>query len=128
MIPGSRYKGILSFDAMFSILPMVLMFSFLIQILYFTGETNHQQEKFDKLVSIADYTVKIGAVRSEEKIRYPNWIEENKLTVSYIDDLQERMKLDSLHIGFVPGEGLTCIYRLVVTGEDKKISKLFVCG
>lgn len=128
MIPASRYKGIVSFDAMFSILPMIMMFSFLIQILYFTGETNLHQEKFDKLVSAADYTVKIGAVQGTEKIRYPNWIEKEKVTESYVADLRKRMKLDNLYIGFTPADDLACIYRLIVVGEEKKISKLFVCG
>ena len=128
MTTNIRYKGNISFDALFSVLPMVMMFSLLIQIMHLLGETNGQQEKFDKLVSVADYTVKIGAVHSEEKVRYPNWIEESRITSSYVADLKEKMELETLHISMQPEDGLTCIYRLVVAGEEKKISRLFVCG
>jgi len=137
MTGQSRFKGTLkgtvSFDALFSIIPLLLMFVFLLDMMSFIGhdaeQRSHSQDVFDRLVSIADYTVKTGAVKKDEKISHPNWIEEQKLTSSYTEDLRTRAGLSSLYISLQePGDYNTCIYRLVVTGEEKAIRRLFVCG
>ncbi|MBU0532975.1 hypothetical protein KKB44_05780 [Candidatus Micrarchaeota archaeon] len=130
----NRYNGFSSFDAVFSILPQVLMLIFLLNISFFvthnSAEAIHKQQILDKLVSIADYTVKIGAVKRADDIRYPNWFEANFITPSYVEDLRIRAELSELYISTdKPSENFqVCIYRLVVTGDNKQINRLFVCG
>jgi hypothetical protein len=133
MTGQSRFKGTMSFDALFSIIPLLLMFVFLLDMMSFIGhdteQRSHGQDVFDRLVSIADYTVKTGAAKKDDKISYPNWIEEQELTSSYTENLRVRAGLSSLYISLEEsGDYQTCIYRLVVTGEQKTIRRLFVCG
>jgi hypothetical protein len=133
MLP-SRYDGFSSFDAMLSMLPVMLMMLFLLNVSLLSASSvedrMHRQEVFDKLVSIADYTVKSGAVRRVDDIRYPNWVDGALLTESYTEGLRQRASLDSLHISLhEPDQAYqACIYRLVVIGDDKAISRLHVCG
>jgi len=102
----NRYKGFASFDAILSIIPIVLMLVFLLDVSVFTvknaGERMHRQQVFDKLVSVADYTVKIGTVKRENGIRYPNWLETKKITNNYVEDLRVRTGLPDL---YRPGHG-----------------------
>ncbi len=129
----NRSKGVISFDALLSMIPIILIFVFMMNAMFFIGRTTEErsqrQDILDKLVSIADYTVKSGAVVKDGSVRCPNWIEEGKLTASYVDDLRERAGLSELYISLEgPEEHQTCIYRIVVTGGQKEISRLFVCG
>ena len=129
----SLSKGMMSFDALFSLLPLILMSVFVMDMMLSIGhsieERSQEEEVFDKLVSIADYTVKAGAVMKDGSVRYPNWIDEERLTASYIEDLRERMGLSELYISTDGPDGYqTCIYRIIVTGGEKRISRLFVCG
>ncbi len=133
MTTQSHCKGSVSFDALFSLIPILMIFVLLLQTIQFTGqskeENSMEQDLFDKLVLVADYTVKSGAVVRDGNIRYPNWIEEGRLTSAYSEDLRFRYRLDELSISIDnPGDSPVCIYRLVVYGNSKKISKLFVCG
>jgi len=133
MMMQSHYKGTISFDAVFSIIPILMIFVLLFQTIQFAGqskeEASREQDLFDKLVLVADYTVKSGAVVRDGNIRYPNWIEEGKLTSSYSEDLRIRYHLNKLFISLdVPEDSSMCIYRIVVCEDSKKISKLFVCG
>jgi len=87
---------------------------------------------FDRLVSAADYSVKIGlAVRSDDgSARYPNWIA-GEPPASYVEDIREREGLRDLYISLAEpqiGDHEACIYRLVVVGEARAISRLHVCG
>lgn len=130
----SRYNGFASFDAMLSVLPIMLMVAFLLNASLLSAssaeERMRRQELFDKLVSISDYTVKSGAVRRSADIRYPNWLDESLLTSGYTEDLKRRASLGELYISLdEPDEAYgICIYRLAVTGDDKAIRKLHVCG
>lgn len=130
----SRYRGFTSFDAMFSIIPVVLMLLFVMDLtshfVHDAAEKTHKQQVFNKLVSIADYTVKKGAVRKAGDVKYPNWLDENSIDKHYADDLRYRAGLSHLLISIQkPQKDLsTCVYRLVVVGEDRKIARLFVCG
>lgn len=127
----SRYKGFASFDALASLVPILLVLLILwqtsISMAKASNDVMDNQQRFNKLVSIADYTVKSGAVMRDENIRYPNWIDEGLLTESYADSLMEQTDLETLHIG-MQAEGGMCIYRLVVSGQEKTIKRLFVCG
>lgn len=130
----NRYKGSISFDALLSIIPVMMMLVFLLNISSMlsqgAAETMHRQHVFDKLVSVADYTVKTGAVRRSGDIRYPNWLETGAITSEYIEDLRLRTGLSRLYLSTDgPDEDYpACIYRLIVTGDDKRIARLFVCG
>jgi len=122
---------------MFSIIPLLLMVSFTIHssshITERTCDYVESQVVFDKLVSIGDYMVKVGGVKKEDyglgvSKRYPNWIDEDRLGRLDVDGIKNEAGLDSLYVSLdEPGEG-TCIYRIVVAGEEKAIRKLFVCG
>ena len=124
----SQFKGIISFDALFSLIPLLLMFLFLMQMMQAMSEDimGEERDTFDKLVSIADYTVKVGAARKEGGLRYPNWID----GIPDYTDLQERSNLSRLYISLSEPEDdySICIYRLVVVGDQKKIKRVFVCG
>lgn len=130
----SRSKGFSSFDAMFSLVPIVMMLLFVMELSsHFTftvAEKAHRQQVFNKLVSIADYTVKTGAVRIADNVKYPNWLDENKIDESYVDGLREDAGLSRLMVSLQePQEEFSfCIYRLVVLGEEKQMKRLFVCG
>lgn len=133
----NQSKGFISFDAMFSIIPMLLIILYAlntVNILSETAQRNlNQQVIFNKLVSIADYTVKQGAVHTiyssnNPTMIYPNWLDEHQLDNLDIEHLKASSDLDYLYIGLdTPSDG-TCVYRLVVTGSEKSIRQLFVCG
>jgi len=129
----SRYKGFSSFDAIFSLVPVLMMLLFVVELAshfaYDAAEKTHRQQVFNKLVSIADYTVKSGAVRRAGNVKYPNWLDDS-IGESYMDELREHAGLSRLVISFhEPREDYSvCIYRLVVIGDDKKVARLFVCG
>jgi hypothetical protein len=140
LFPALRLRGFSSLDALFSILPVVLM-------VVLAGGTasvisrdaelrSANQVLFDKLVSIADYTVKSGAVMRNDSLRYPNWIDESLLSDDYSTELKEKAGLEELAIRLDRagsqddggrGHGM-CIYRIVVAGPGKAIHRLVVCG
>jgi hypothetical protein len=134
MMMQSRYNGFASFDAMLSVVPVMLMMLFLLNLSSLSAssvdERMHRQEVFDKLVSIADYSVKSGAVMRVDDIRYPNWVDGALLTDSYAEDLRVRASLGELYISLrEPDDAYqACIYRLVVTGDEKALKRLHVCG
>lgn len=130
----SRSKGFFSMDAMLSMLPLMMLCLLFVQasseMSGRAARTLFAQQTFDKLVSAADFTVKSGAVMRENGVRYPNWVDPALLDRQYSESLRGRLALASLYISLLPpGEefGL-CIYRIVVVGETKEISKLYVCG
>ncbi len=136
----NRYNGYLSFDALFSILPIVLMLIYTINITsYLTEDTRDRVDRqilFDKLVSIGDYVVKAGAAVHETTLFgdttfYPNWVSEASLFSLSRQDIADKAEVDDLYIGFDRQDDLTCIYRLVAMGPDRdklQIRKLYVCG
>ena len=129
----SRHKGFASLDALASLIPILLMLLILWQVCFSFVEgsrtTMERQQMFNKLVSIADYTVKSGAVMRAGSLRYPNWLDEGLLSGDYSESLKEEAGLEELYIGMEePPDRSMCIYRLVVGGPDKTIKKLFVCG
>jgi hypothetical protein len=130
----NQSKGYITFDGLFSILPALLILIFTMNIAnHLTDNANEHvfaQQRFDKLVSIADYTVKQGAVvvNDSTKLRYPNLINESKLTNDYIERLRVASNLNSLDITLDdPGAGSVCIYRIVLDQKDE-IRQLHVCG
>jgi hypothetical protein len=130
----NRYRGSASFDALLSSVPMVLLVVFLMNVsVLLAGESEermHRQQVFDKLVSVSDYTVKAGAVRRTDGIRYPNWLEPSLITEPYLEDLRNRSSLSALHLSIDGPEDdfPVCIHRFVVVGDDRKVARLFVCG
>ena len=132
---SSRSKAFMTFDGLFSIVPALVILLFTMNAAHFLSQSSaermHEQQQFDKLVSIADHVVKQGAamtgVIGDEKVRYPNWIEESRLP-SLETDLKGRSGLNSLSIRLRdPGGGSVCIYRIVLD-DSGQITKLYVCG
>ena len=121
-------------QAMLGMLPVMLMVVFMLNVAMLSASSVEdrlqRQEGFDRLVSIADYTVKSGAVYRSDGVRHPNWLDESLLTEEYTEGLRQRASLDSLYISLHEPEHAypACIYRLVVTGDERAISRLHVCG
>lgn len=134
MTGQSQYKGFASLDALVSLVPILLILLMLWRVSFSLAESSaaimDRQRTFNKLASIADYTVKSGAAVHEGDLRYPNWIDKSLLSDSYAESLREEAGLDELHIvlGGPPEEPGLCLYRLVVSGQEKAIERLFVCG
>lgn len=134
MTRASRYRGFFSLDALFCIVPVLLLSLMLVQasseLAAKAERESRAQQLFDKLVSAADHTVKSGGVVGDGIARHPNWIDEAKLTPGYAEGLRSALSLSELHISLSgPEEGHEmCIYRLVVAGKEKRISRLHVCG
>lgn len=124
MMKKSHSKGIIIFDTLFSIVPIVLIFIVVMEYIYLFLPT--EDGKYDKLLSVSDYTVKIGAVFSSAKVRYPNWVDPSKIDSEYSDEMSKRMGIP-IDISFEKGKG-TCIYRIVAKGEEKIPAKLYFCG
>ncbi len=127
-------RGFLSFDGMLSLVPMIMLLSLALQASAMhagaASDALSRQQLFDKLVSVADYTVESGAAVRDGGLRYPNWLDASRLTASYSAGLAEEAGLESLYIGEEKpgGDYAICIYRLAVYGEEKEIGRLFVCG
>ncbi len=131
MTNQSRYKGILTLDAMMSIIPTMLILVFLMQSMSLAA--NSQEERsgradvFDRLVSVADYSVKSGLAKHDGDVRYPNWVD-RAIDNDYIEGLREKSGFAKLEISFTEPEMGTCVYRLVVVGDEKRLSKIYFCG
>ena len=129
-------RAFASFDAMFATVPALLMLLLVAQSSHFlvseAAERMHRQETFDRLVSIADYVVKQGAVETDMSgpgERHPNWLDSGKLDNTLEAGLMQKAGLSALSITLdYPGQGAACIYRLVVVDDAKEIRKLYVCG
>jgi hypothetical protein len=123
-----------SLDALFSLMPILILLVFVMNLeamlVKWSEDASHRQQVFDKLASAADYTVKVGVVRREGDTRYPNWVDEKNLTETYTNSLRERVGLSALHVCFggPSDDSQICVYRLVVVGDDKAITRLFFCG
>lgn len=130
--------GFVSLDALFSIIPLIMMVSL---VLGFTSTlvmesaiVMHRQQVFDKLVSIADYSVEYGLAEADpgdpDGKKIPNLLDRSLLTDAYMDDLKGRSGLGALHISLdnPSDDADNCIYRLVVEGDERAIKRLFVCG
>lgn len=132
------HAGFLSFDTLFSILPLLLIVFHVLQVsnfLFENADRNFEtQHRFNRMVSIADYVVKKGAVYTEytdtgEPLAvYPNWIDDSKLEGIDESELASEAGLDHVSITLDQPTNGTCIYRIVVTGQEKEIRQLFVCG
>ncbi len=145
-----KRSGFLSYDALFSLIPLVMMLSFVMMLVSGISKESlsgvQGQELFDKLVGIADYSVKSGlAVHSSNDFQgvygssssqpdyiIHNLVNKSMLTDGYVEDLKSASGLKSLEISVGAPKGATddsfCIYRIVVVGNDRRISRLFVCG
>lgn len=134
-IPQSRSRGFLSFDAVFSLLPVALMVLFVMALSAAVAGSAaagmQRQEVFDKVVSAADYTVKTGYARVEaDGLKRPNWMRDGGIDEAYVEQLRARTGLGALEMGYGEPDGAhdACIYRLVVVGDRKEIRRLFACG
>lgn len=124
-------------DLLFSAIPILLMLSHALLMVWVsaeaTGNALEASEKTGKLITIADYIVKRGAVeRSHQGMEFmgtasyrPNVIDGEKLSRINQEEIQNWMGLDSLQVSFEKGKG-NCIYRLVLLNGE--IKKLYVCG
>jgi hypothetical protein len=127
-------RGFASMDALFSILPLMLMLLFTADAASSLAKEaagrNHREEVFDRLLAVADFTVKSGAAIHDKGIRHPNWINGSALSGEYSEGLRKSSGLSMLSISLSRPEGGhdACIYRFVVVGEGKAIGRLFVCG
>jgi hypothetical protein len=129
-----RYDGFASMDAILSLLPVVFMLALAMKasgaLAREAQESIHRQQAFDRLVSIADFTIKSGAAVHEGGYRHPNWLDEGAITPEYVESLRSQANLSALYIGDSEPEGdyPLCICRLYAGGESREIRRLHVCG
>lgn len=126
----------LSLDALFSILPILLMLVYILNITaLIVGQAEaaaNKQIMFDKLVSIADYAVAHGLAKKSAEARWPNLVETLDMNAAEIIELKKTFNLKSLSVSAAVADGETCIYRLVVLEQPgsggKEIKKIYICG
>ena len=130
-------KAFMSFDTLFSILPIVLIVTFTFSYAHAINKEYtanlHVSKLHNKLVSVADVTVTKLAAKKDSGLEYysrktyPNWVDQSELDRVNREELKETLNLKELFIGWEK-EGSNCIYRVVVFGDEKEIRQLFVCG
>lgn len=134
---SNQSNAFVSFDAIFTILPLLLMVLYVLNVGSFISSKNSEsiirQQTFNKVVSVADYIVKNRAAKTTgstfSKKLHPNWIDENELKAVDGFALAKAVGLTTLSITLdYPTDNNYCIYRIVVTGTSKQIRKLYVCG
>lgn len=130
-------KAFLSYDALFSILPLVFMIAFILQVMAITITDSNQamerREASNFLTATADYVVKVSpAVKADAAGNFmPNWIDESILQKlgQNISKSSGRDVLLTTDANKLPAGN--CIYRLVVVGgsrpENGEIKKLYAC-
>jgi len=133
----NSHNGFISFDALFSILPIIFMVSFIIQTMALAvsdaSYTMEKRENFNFLVATADYLVKMGASKTDSTGNIiPNWIDSGFSSIQ-LDIYEGTGKDVTIAVSDEPPvDDTDCIYRLVVVGgskpEDGEIKKLYVCG
>ncbi len=140
MIHMNRYKGFVSYDGMFSLIPILLLTVFILNtmnfLIYDSIEKMNSQEKFNLIVVVADYIVKEGGAHKDGEKVYPNWIDESELDgmKSELPEMRTYLSLPNLEFGLENADGYdgepdkTCVYRIVVRGQDRELDRLFVCG
>lgn len=138
MTRPNRYRpfaGFASLDALFSVVPVAMMLFFAMNagasIGKQAGERMERQQAFDRLVSVADYTVGSGAVLRNGSVRYPNRVDVAAISEAYVEDLRARAGLRELRVSVGEPDGAGagfCIRRLAVAGGDMRIVSVFVCG
>ncbi len=128
-------KGLLSFDGLFSILPVLLLLLSFISLVDYLMEqstkTEQQQILFDKLLSAGDYAVKQGMSKKIGSTAWPNLVESLDYHPIELEKLKIELGFNKLLIGPDKAEGMTCIYRLVVLDDlfgRKEIKKIYICG
>lgn len=135
---ANQSKAFVSFDFLFSIIPILLIVSYSLSFASFLegrAESKIQgQILFDKLVSASDYAVRVAAAKDEgisfpDKKVYPNLIPSSDfsdLEASLSSRLRFRLRMGFEEDGFMR-KG-TCIYRLVVYEPTMEVRKLYFCG
>lgn len=129
-------KAFIFLDFLFSIIPVLLMIIFALnvssQLLSNYENQVNDQILMDKLISISDYTIRYElaekAVENNDEIYIPNKISEEELNKFNPEKLKEKLGLDSLYINFnyPDNQYKICIYRIVLYKEE--IEKLYFCG
>lgn len=135
---ANQSKAFISFDFIFSLIPVLLIVSYSLSFALFLEERTESkiqsQILFNKLVSASNYVVRVAAAKEEglsfpEKKIYPNLIPSNRfseLENSLSSRLRFRLRMGFEEDGFAK-KG-TCIYRLVVYEPTMEIRKLYFCG
>ncbi len=129
----SKNKGFLVYDALFSILILFLISSYILAFFHYY-ETKissylNSQILFNKLTTVSEYVVSSNDYNNDI---YPyaysrtNYITNNFLFKNYEQEFGKKLNI-KLKINFEPEENMTCIYRLVVD-NNKNIKKLYFCG
>lgn len=138
----SYKRAFVSYDALFSIMPLLFLLLFVFQIIAFLLSdslyTMQKRELFNTLVAISDYVVKIGAVEKDAYGNFqPNLINEGKIPQlsSIINNglamSNSKIKHIVLSLDNPTSSSQMCIYRLVVVKNElgeKEIKKLYICG
>ena len=131
---GLFKTGTLSLDALFSILPTLLIIFYILNtnsiLLEKTTNSVHTQILFDKLTSIGDYVVEILLSKKTENARHPNFIHKLEVGDMEKEKLKTKLNLQELSINNAPVPGV-CVYRLVLLENPqgtRNIKQIYICG
>lgn len=129
-------KAFITYDALLSVMPIMFLIVFIIQVMAFINNdaiyTLQNRELFNFLVAVADYTVKKSDAVVLDSLNnlQPNLIDESKL-IGVQDKINNGVTKLKIEISLDDPSPLhhyqTCIYRLVVDSQNN-IRKLYVCG
>lgn len=129
IVTDKQHRGVFSLDLLASVLPLVLILAITINTSYQladgANEGLKEQQLFNKLVSVADFVVKNAGAKIENETIKPNLIDEERLKDIDEGDLEEKLEIKNLYIGF-ENKDRYCIYRIVL--YEGEIRKLFICG
>ncbi|MEM3541038.1 MAG: hypothetical protein QXF86_02385 [Candidatus Bilamarchaeaceae archaeon] len=134
-------RAFLSYDAMFSIMPLLFLVVLVFQLMSLISSdsiyTLQKRELFNTLVAIADYAVKIGlATKDANDNLQPNLIDESKIPFlvlqinNGLENSNSNIRKIQISLDTPSSSSQMCIYRLVVVDSlgGNQIKKLYVCG
>ena len=133
MSKANRSKGYVSLDTLFAILPAIILIALTLKTAAWIGDGMNAkvatQERFDRLVSNAEYLVNYGLAKKDGKIYYPNWLTElDENEIQKVGNASGLIRFGAAFDVAPKSFGNTCIYRIIVYGEAKEIRKLYFCG
>lgn len=123
-------KGFVTYDTLFSLIVIVIM---MFEIVYTVNTVIHRVDNYKRgqtvlnnLVIVGDYVVNYCVKKtgtSSDDISYPGNVE---LSPECSSGLKDKFGFNELNIGFSKTGGDTCIYRIVLQGDNPKM--LYICG
>lgn len=131
----NQSNGLLSLDALFFLLPVLLLVFYVFSTIFLLVEKSNNfikdQTLFNKLVSVGDYTTELALAEKTDTSRLPNLVKKLSLSETETNNLKDTFDFKKLSVSEEQTGGV-CIYRLVVFHSDdldlERIEKIYFCG